>query len=157
MSENTLTMYNVAPSSPNIKFMGSLDFLFGRITKTKSSSTTVKNINEILNIVNQGILMSTEAKHLKKFKFADLLWFYMHVSCQLLTYILDGLGGFVTRLFLVKGLMKLNIHHTRSLALPCSVLQQQRCLVAWSDLAKIASIVFSSTGSTSSWVIRQFS
>lgn len=72
-------------------------------------------------------------------------------------YILGGLGEFVTGLFLAKGLMKLNIHHTRSLILPCSVLQQHRCLVAWSDLAKIASIVLSSTGSTSWWVIRQFS
>ncbi|KAL9405749.1 hypothetical protein Peur_002721 [Populus x canadensis] len=154
MSTNTPMMHSIAPSNPNVKSMGSLDFLSGRIKKTRSSSTTVKNIHGILNIVSWGILMTTRAinaRHLKKFESVDPLWFYLHVSYQLLAYIL---GGFMTGLFLAKGLMELNIHRTRSLASPCSVLQQQRCLVAWSDLAKIASIVPSSTSSISWWVIR---
>jgi hypothetical protein len=54
----------------------------------------------------------------------------LYVGHKKQPYILGGLGEFVTGLFLAKGLMKLNIHHTRSLTLPCSVLQQHRCLVA---------------------------
>ncbi|KAJ6394440.1 hypothetical protein OIU77_023617 [Salix suchowensis] len=105
MSENTPMMHSVAPSSPNVRSMGSLDFLSGKITATRSSSATVKNIHGILNTVSWGILMPTGAiiaRHLKKFESADPLWFYMHVSCQLLAYVLGGLGGFVTGIVLGK-------------------------------------------------------
>eukprot|EP00258_Populus_trichocarpa_P030965 XP_024446984.1 cytochrome b561 and DOMON domain-containing protein At5g47530-like [Populus trichocarpa] len=69
MSENTPMMHNVAPSSPNVKSMGSLDFLSGRIKATRSSSTTLKNVHGILNTVSWGILMpvgAVIARYLKK-------------------------------------------------------------------------------------------
>ncbi|KAJ6421363.1 hypothetical protein OIU84_028691 [Salix udensis] len=54
MSENTPMMHSVAPSSPNVRSMGSLDFLSGKITTTRSSSATVKNIHGILNTTLYG-------------------------------------------------------------------------------------------------------
>ncbi|KAG6791147.1 hypothetical protein POTOM_000259 [Populus tomentosa] len=103
MSENTPMMHSVAPSSPNVKSMGSLDFLSGRITTTRSSSSTLRNIHGILNTVSWGILMpigAVIARYLKRFEAADPLWFYLHVSCQLLAYILGGLAGFGSGIFL---------------------------------------------------------
>ncbi|KAG6737993.1 hypothetical protein POTOM_059528 [Populus tomentosa] len=105
MSENTPMMHSVAPSSPNVKSMGSLDFLSGRIKATRRSSTTLKNVHGILNTVSWGILMpvgAVIARYLKKFESAGPLWFYLHVSCQLLAYILGGLSGFGTGIFLGK-------------------------------------------------------
>jgi hypothetical protein len=40
------------------------------------------------------------ARYLKRFESADPLWFYLHVSCQLLAYILGGLAGFGSGIFL---------------------------------------------------------
>ncbi|KAJ6291462.1 hypothetical protein OIU76_023518 [Salix suchowensis] len=40
------------------------------------------------------------ARYLKRFESADPLWFYLHVSCQLLAYILGGLSGFGTGIVL---------------------------------------------------------
>jgi hypothetical protein len=103
MSENTPMMHSVAPSSPNVKSMGSLDFLSGRITTTRSSSSTLRNIHGILNTVSWGILMpigAVIARYLKRFESANPLWFYLHVSCQLLAYILGGLAGFGSGIFL---------------------------------------------------------
>ncbi|KAG5227743.1 cytochrome b561 and DOMON domain-containing protein [Salix suchowensis] len=91
MSENTPMMHSVAPSSPNVKSMGTLDFLSGRITTRRSSS------------ISWGILMpigAVIARYLKRFESADPLWFYLHVSCQLLAYILGGLAGFGSGIFL---------------------------------------------------------
>ncbi|KAB5512730.1 hypothetical protein DKX38_029758 [Salix brachista] len=103
MSENTPMMHSVGPSSPNVKSLGSLDFLSGRVKATRSSSTTLKNVHGILNTVSWGILMpigAVIARYLKRFESADPLWFYLHVSCQLLAYILGGLSGFGTGILL---------------------------------------------------------
>lgn len=89
MSENTPMMHSVRPSSPNVKSMGCLDFLSGRVKATRSSSTTLKNVHGILNRVSWGILMpigTVIARYLKRFESADPLWFYLHVSCQLLAF-----------------------------------------------------------------------
>jgi hypothetical protein len=113
MSENTPMMHSVAPSSPNVKSMGSLDFLSGWIKATRSPSTTLKNVHGILNTVGWGILMpvgAVIARYLKKFESADPLWFYLHVSCQLLAYILGGLSGFGTGIFL--GIRSHGIEHS---------------------------------------------
>ncbi|KAJ6422024.1 hypothetical protein OIU84_027040 [Salix udensis] len=103
MSENTPMMHSAGPSSPNVKSMGSLDFLSGRVKARRSSSTTLKNVHGILNTVSWGILMpigAVIARYLKRFESADPLWFYLHVSCQLLAYILGGLSGFGTGIVL---------------------------------------------------------
>ncbi|KAH8480151.1 hypothetical protein H0E87_030405 [Populus deltoides] len=113
MSENTPMMHNVAPSSPNVKSMGSLDFLSGRIKATRSSSTTLKNVHGILNTVSWGILMpvgAVIARYLKRFESAGPLWFYLHVTVQLLAYILGGLSGFGTGIFL--GIRSHGIEHS---------------------------------------------
>lgn len=98
-------MHGVAPSNPNLKSMRSLDYLSRRIITIRSSSTTFKNVHGILNTVSWGILMligATNARNLTRFESADPLWFYLHVSCQLLAYILGGFGGFVTGIVLGK-------------------------------------------------------
>ncbi|CAK7322522.1 unnamed protein product [Dovyalis caffra] len=113
MSGNTPTIHSVAPSSPNVKSVGSLDFLSGRITSTRSSSSTLKIVHGILNTVSWGILMpigAIIARYLKKFESANHLWFYLHVACQLLACILGVLPGFVTGIVL--GLRSQGIEHT---------------------------------------------
>lgn len=134
MSENTPMMHSVRPSSPNVKSMGCLDFLSGRVKATRSSSTTLKNVHGILNRVSWGILMpigTVIARYLKRFESADPLWFYLHVSCQLLAFFffvvyLDLGLGFI----LAQGLLVWNRAVTKSSA-SSSVLQQHRFLVVW--------------------------
>ncbi|CAK7338964.1 unnamed protein product [Dovyalis caffra] len=113
MSGNTPMMHSVAPSSPNVRSMGSLDFLSGRITSTRSSPSTLKIVHGILNTVSWGILMpigAIIARYMKRFESANPLWFYLHVSCQMLACILGVLPGFVTGIVL--GLRSQGIEHT---------------------------------------------
>jgi hypothetical protein len=91
----------------------SLDFFFGRIMTKRSSSSTMKNVHRILNTISWGILMPIRAiiaRYLKRFEYADPLWFYLHISSQLLAYILGCLVGFGTRIFL--GIRSHEIEHS---------------------------------------------
>ncbi|XP_020262891.1 cytochrome b561 and DOMON domain-containing protein At3g25290-like [Asparagus officinalis] len=64
------------------------------------SALKKKNIHGVLNAVSWGILLpigAIIARYLKTFKSADPAWFYLHVSCQLIGYIL-GVAGWGTGL-----------------------------------------------------------
>jgi hypothetical protein len=73
----------------------------------------MKNVHRILNTISWGILMPIRAiiaRYLKRFEYADPLWFYLHISSQLLAYILGCLVGFGTRIFL--GIRSHEIEHS---------------------------------------------
>ncbi|KAK4743431.1 hypothetical protein SAY87_001432 [Trapa incisa] len=59
-----------------------------------------KNVHGLLNAVSWGIMMplgAIFARHLKVFEGANPAWFYLHITCQGLAYIL-GIAGWVTGL-----------------------------------------------------------
>ncbi|KAL3521845.1 hypothetical protein ACH5RR_014679 [Cinchona calisaya] len=91
-------------TGPNVQSMGTLNLLSGESKTTSSGAVNlkIKQIHGILNAVSWGILMPSGAiiaRYIKVFPSADPAWFYLHVTCQLLAYIL-GVAGFGTGLHL---------------------------------------------------------
>ncbi|KAJ7526275.1 hypothetical protein O6H91_17G090800 [Diphasiastrum complanatum] len=55
------------------------------------SHQRLKNLHGILSVIGWSVLLLIGvivARHLRPFKIADPLWFYIHISCQLLGYVL---------------------------------------------------------------------
>ncbi|KAJ9180838.1 hypothetical protein P3X46_009036 [Hevea brasiliensis] len=85
----------------NVQSMGTVNLLSGTVGASGGNDKTRKrNIHGVLNAVSWGILMPTGAliaRYLKVFKSADPAWFYLHVSCQSIAYII-GVAGWGTGL-----------------------------------------------------------
>ncbi|XP_008792963.1 cytochrome b561 and DOMON domain-containing protein At3g25290-like [Phoenix dactylifera] len=84
----------------NLASEGTLDLLRGVSSGSGASGTKKRNIHGILNAVSWGILLpigAIFARYLKTFQSADPAWFYLHVSCQLIGYIV-GVAGWGTGL-----------------------------------------------------------
>ncbi|CAK7323270.1 unnamed protein product [Dovyalis caffra] len=109
LSGNTPQIHTTSGS--NVKSMGTLNLLSGESSSTggmtklgreiKILSYLIKfQIHGVLNAVSWGILMpigALIARYLKVFKSADPAWFYVHVSCQSMAYIV-GVAGWGTGL-----------------------------------------------------------
>ncbi|KAF3452664.1 hypothetical protein FNV43_RR03097 [Rhamnella rubrinervis] len=93
-------------SGDNVESFGSLDFFSEKIEASKGGNTkkkaTIKNVHGFLNAISWGILMpigAMLARHVKVFKGADPAWFYLHVTCQCVAYVV-GVAGWGTGLWL---------------------------------------------------------
>ncbi|KAJ6426209.1 hypothetical protein OIU84_026733 [Salix udensis] len=90
-----------ATSGANVQSMGTLNLLSGESSSTGGNDRIRKrNIHGVLNAVSWGILLpigALIARYLKVFKSADPAWFYLHVSCQSIAYIV-GVAGWGTGL-----------------------------------------------------------
>ncbi|KAL9373354.1 hypothetical protein Peur_032974 [Populus x canadensis] len=90
-----------ATSGANVKSMGTLNLLSGESSSTGGNDRIRKrNIHGVLNAVSWGILMpigALIARYLKAFISADPAWFYLHVGCQSIAYIV-GVAGWGTGL-----------------------------------------------------------
>ncbi|KAG6508000.1 hypothetical protein ZIOFF_033355 [Zingiber officinale] len=61
-----------------------------------------KQTHGILCVVSWGVLFPLDqifARYLKTFKSVDPAWFYLHISCQMLGYVI-GVAGWATGLVL---------------------------------------------------------
>ncbi|KAG6497018.1 cytochrome b561 and DOMON domain-containing protein At4g12980-like [Zingiber officinale] len=86
----------------NLESMGTVDLLSGGISGAGSSASRNKNTHGILCAVSWGVLLPLGqifARYLKTFKSADPAWFYLHISCQTLGYVI-GVAGWATGLVL---------------------------------------------------------
>ncbi|KAJ6756755.1 CYTOCHROME B561 AND DOMON DOMAIN-CONTAINING PROTEIN [Salix purpurea] len=90
-----------ATSGANVQSMGTLNLLSGESSSTGGNDRIRKrNIHGVLNAVSWGILLpigALIARYLKVFKSADPAWFYLHISCQSIAYIV-GVAGWGTGL-----------------------------------------------------------
>ncbi|KAH9679633.1 cytochrome b561 and DOMON domain-containing protein [Citrus sinensis] len=89
----------------NVKSMGTLDLLSGKVTTTKggtSGTLHFKQVHGIINAVSWGFLMpvgAITARYMKVFQSADPAWFYAHIICQSSAYLL-GIAGAGTGIYL---------------------------------------------------------
>ncbi|KAJ8447919.1 hypothetical protein Cgig2_012054 [Carnegiea gigantea] len=87
-----------APSGPNVRSAGTIDFLSGQTTSTGNvagSRQRRRNVHGVLNAVSWGTLMplgAIIARYMRVFKSADPAWFYLHVGCQFSAYVV-GVAG----------------------------------------------------------------
>lgn len=85
--------------------MGTLDLLSGKVTATKGGASTTlrfKQVHGTINAVSWGFLMpvgAITARYMKVFKSADPAWFYAHIICQSLAYLI-GIAGAGTGIYL---------------------------------------------------------
>ncbi|OIS98985.1 PREDICTED: cytochrome b561 and DOMON domain-containing protein At3g25290-like [Nicotiana attenuata] len=84
----------------NLNSKGKLDLMKGKSISNGSEDSRLKNrnIHGILNVVSWGILFPIGimiARYLRTF--ADPVWFYVHVACQLSSYTI-GVAGWATGL-----------------------------------------------------------
>ncbi|KNA20238.1 hypothetical protein SOVF_054090 [Spinacia oleracea] len=90
-------------NSANTRSVGSINFLAGQATSSGGAVVQRlgrKNAHGVLNAISWGILMplgAIIARYVKAFPSADPAWFYLHVSCQIVAYIL-GVAGWGTGL-----------------------------------------------------------
>ncbi|KAL6601808.1 hypothetical protein ACP70R_045028 [Stipagrostis hirtigluma subsp. patula] len=88
-----------AMGGDNLAAKAKLDLLRATTASAGADSATKKrNIHGVLNAVSWGILLpmgAIFARYLKTFKSADPTWFYLHVTCQLIGYIV-GVSGWAT-------------------------------------------------------------
>uniref|UniRef100_A0A7N0UBG8 Cytochrome b561 and DOMON domain-containing protein n=1 Tax=Kalanchoe fedtschenkoi TaxID=63787 RepID=A0A7N0UBG8_KALFE len=108
-------------SGDNVRSMGTLDLLSGRVASTggADSRVTRKNTHGILNAVSWGLMMPIGviiARYLKVAKAADPAWFYLHASCQSAAYII-GIAGFATGLKLGNESEGLHYNHHRGIGI----------------------------------------
>ncbi|KAJ4822585.1 hypothetical protein Tsubulata_018847 [Turnera subulata] len=89
-------------SGANVQSMGTVNLLSGEAAKTGGGSGKLKkrNIHAVLNTLSWGIMMpigALIARYMKAFKSADPAWFYLHLSCQSMAYMV-GVAGWGTGL-----------------------------------------------------------
>ncbi|KDP32910.1 hypothetical protein JCGZ_13691 [Jatropha curcas] len=88
-------------SGANVQSMGTVNLLSGAAGASEGNDKIRKrNIHGVLNAVSWGIMMpigALIARYLKVLKSADPAWFYLHVSCQSIAYIV-GVAGWGTGL-----------------------------------------------------------
>ncbi|XP_002962230.2 cytochrome b561 and DOMON domain-containing protein At5g35735 [Selaginella moellendorffii] len=74
---------------------GSLDLATGAASSAGIPRLHLRNAHGILNALGWGILLpigAMSARYLRSFEWADPTWFYLHVACQTLGYILGVVG-----------------------------------------------------------------
>ncbi|KAI3846367.1 hypothetical protein MKW92_001744 [Papaver armeniacum] len=87
-------------SGDNIKSVDTLDLLSGQATTTLSGGSSRQkrmNVHGVLNAVSWGILMplgALIARYLKVVDSAGPAWFYLHMACQHVAYVV-GVTGWV--------------------------------------------------------------
>ncbi|WCJ28153.1 Cytochrome b561 and DOMON domain-containing protein At4g17280 [Euphorbia peplus] len=88
-------------SGPNLQSVGTINLLSGASTGAQGNDKLVKrNAHGVLNAVSWGILMpigAITARYVKVIKPGNPIWFYLHVSCQSVAYII-GVAGWGTGL-----------------------------------------------------------
>lgn len=93
-------------SGANTRSKGTIDLLSNGATGLSSGSgeededseTEKKNVHGVLNALSWGVMMPIgvmSARYLKVFKSNNPAWFYIHVSCQTLAYVI-GVAGWAT-------------------------------------------------------------
>ncbi|GAV65237.1 Cytochrom_B561 domain-containing protein/DUF568 domain-containing protein [Cephalotus follicularis] len=114
-------------TGPNVKSMGTLNLLSGEAGPIGvgggNSKIRIRNIHGVLNAVSWGILLPVGAmlaRYLKVFKSANPAWFYMHVACQTIAYIV-GVAGWATGIKLGSESVGIqyNVHRTIGIILFC--------------------------------------
>uniref|UniRef100_A0A2N9J5F5 Cytochrome b561 and DOMON domain-containing protein n=2 Tax=Fagus sylvatica TaxID=28930 RepID=A0A2N9J5F5_FAGSY len=90
-------------SGDNVMSFGTVDFLSGKIETIKGGKGMVlKNVHGVLCAVSWGIMMPIGvmiARYMKLLNGADPAWFYIHVTCQSLGYLV-GIIGWGTGMYL---------------------------------------------------------
>ncbi|KAF6161922.1 hypothetical protein GIB67_014124 [Kingdonia uniflora] len=100
---STLGMHRM--SGPNVQSMGTVDFISGKVLATssgRSSKAKLRMLHGIINAISWGIMLplgAILARHMKVLKPKVPLWFYLHIACQILGYLI-GIAGWVTGLVL---------------------------------------------------------
>jgi hypothetical protein len=92
-SNSTLAPHPV--SNDNIQGFSTIDMSSGIATASALPHQSLKNKHGIINAVSWGILLPIgvmAARYLRPFAFADPLWLYIHVTCQITGYILGIVG-----------------------------------------------------------------
>ncbi|XP_065852684.1 cytochrome b561 and DOMON domain-containing protein At5g47530 [Euphorbia lathyris] len=88
-------------SGPNLQSMGTIDLLSGASAAGQGNDKLAKrNTHGVLNAVSWGVMMpigALTARYLKVIKPGNPTWFYLHVSCQCIAYIV-GVAGWGTGL-----------------------------------------------------------
>ncbi|CAK9166360.1 unnamed protein product [Ilex paraguariensis] len=120
-SGNALGMHGL--SGQHVQSMATLDLSSGTSVPTKGgkSKSKLRNIHGALNVISWGTMMPIGfmlARYLKVFRPSDPLWFYLHVSCQCLAFLI-GVVGWATGLAL--RLMSAGVHHTDHIAIGTTV------------------------------------
>ncbi|KAL3652320.1 hypothetical protein CASFOL_002001 [Castilleja foliolosa] len=87
----------------HLSSFATIDFSTGRSINVKggvSKTQRLRNIHGIINVVSWGIMMplgAMIARFVKVFQPLNPVWFYLHVTCQTLGYLL-GVAGWATGL-----------------------------------------------------------
>ncbi|GAV90063.1 Cytochrom_B561 domain-containing protein/DUF568 domain-containing protein [Cephalotus follicularis] len=103
LSGDTPMMHSL--SGANLKSYGTVDFISGRIETTGTGSSprmTLKIAHGGMNALSWGFLMpigAVIARFVKIFQVANPAWFYMHVTCQCVAYVI-GIGGSIIGFYL---------------------------------------------------------
>ncbi|XP_062200034.1 cytochrome b561 and DOMON domain-containing protein At5g47530-like [Phragmites australis] len=109
-----------AMGGDNLAAKAKLDLLRATTATAGADSTTKKrNIHGVLNAVSWGILLpmgAIFARYLKTFKSADPAWFYLHVTCQLIGYVV-GVSGWATGINLGKESRGITYTHHRNIGI----------------------------------------
>ncbi|OMO82799.1 Cytochrome b561, eukaryote [Corchorus olitorius] len=87
-------------SGPNVGSMGTLDFLSGKIVLDKPSSSRNKGkiVHGVLCTFGWGFLIpigALVARYGKQYLGQGPAWFYIHIACQCIGYLLGLVGGII--------------------------------------------------------------
>ncbi|KAG0557186.1 hypothetical protein KC19_11G108400 [Ceratodon purpureus] len=88
-----LAQHDLSPA--NLLSAGNIDLSTGIATAAGLPHQKLKNTHGVFNAVAWGILLPIgvmSARYLRMFAWADPLWFYMHIACQLTGYTLGVVG-----------------------------------------------------------------
>ncbi|KAF6165636.1 hypothetical protein GIB67_043085 [Kingdonia uniflora] len=92
---NTLGIHRM--SGPNVQSMGIVDFILGKVaTMTSGGGSRAKHrmVHGVVNAVSWGIMLplgTIIARHMKVVR-PKALWFYLHIVCQCLGYVIGVIG-----------------------------------------------------------------
>ncbi|KAF6176642.1 hypothetical protein GIB67_034504 [Kingdonia uniflora] len=95
LNGNTLGIHHM--SGPNVQFMGTVDFVSGKvvaITSGGGSRVTGRMVHGVMNAVSWGIMLplgTIITRHMKAVR-PKALWFYLHIICQCLVYVIRVYG-----------------------------------------------------------------
>ncbi|GAV91403.1 Cytochrom_B561 domain-containing protein/DUF568 domain-containing protein [Cephalotus follicularis] len=103
LSGDTPMMHGL--SGANLESYGTVDFISGKIETAGIGSSprmTLKIAHGGMNALSWGFLMpigAVIARYVKVFQVANPAWFYMHVTCQCVAYVI-GIGGSIIGFYL---------------------------------------------------------
>lgn len=93
LATNRLAQHDL--DAGNLGSAGSIDLSTGIASVVGLPHQTLKNTHGVFNTVAWGILLPIgvmSARYLRPFAWADPLWFYLHIICQLTGYALGVVG-----------------------------------------------------------------